>query len=446
MADIYVRSTDGNDTDNGSTWALAKATLLGAAGIDAAGDSIWLSQVHAESSATAQTIPFAGTKASPVRVIAGNDAAAPPTATATASVSTTGASAITLSGSAYFYGITFSAGSGAVNAPLTLNNVATTADAIEIFDTCSLISAGTGSASFVNVGANGASNSEPSETILLNTDMKVSGVAASIDVYGDLLWRGGSILSGNATTSKLFRAGSVSRPPSVTVEAVDFANMSASCPLVDATRAGKYRFFDCRMPASWTGGLITGTPTANFRAELINCDSADTNYRLWIEDYAGSIVDETTLVMTGGATDGTTPISWKMSTTANANEFTALLVSPEMVIWNETVGSSKTVTIEILHDSVTNLTDAEVWLQLIALNTSGAPLGSVVSDHRATPLTAAADQTASSAAWTTTGMTNPNKQKLSVTFTPQEKGLFVARVVLAKPSKIIFVNKEPVVT
>lgn len=446
MANIYVRSTDGSDADDGSTWALAKATLAGASVIDAAGDSIWLSQVHAESSATVQTIPFAGTKANPVKVIAGNDAAAPPTATATASVSTTGANAITLSGSAYFYGITFSAGSGAVNAPLTLNNVATTADTIEIFDTCSLMSAGTGTTSFINVGANGASNSEPSETILLNTDMKVSGAAASIDVYGDLLWRGGSILSGNATTGKLFRAGSVSRPPSVTVEAVDFANLSASCPMVDATRAGKFRFANCRLPASWTGGLITGTPTANFRAEMYNCDSADTNYRLRVEDYAGAITDETTLVRTSGATDGTTPISWKMVTTANANEFVAPLTSPDMAAWNEAVAVSKTVTVEILHDSLTNLTDAEIWLEVSYLGTSGVPLGSTASDHRATPLTTAADQTASTVAWTTTGMTNPNKQKLSVTFTPQEKGLFVGRVFLAKASKTVYVDCEMTVS
>lgn len=446
MADIYVRSTDGSDADNGSTWALAKATLAGAAGIDAAGDSIWLSQAHAESSAAAQTIPFAGTKASPVRVIAGNDAAAPPTTTATASVSTTGASAITISGSAYFYGIAFSAGSGAVNAPLTLNNVATNADALEIFDTCSLASTATGSASWINVGANGASNSEPSRTVWLNTDAKVSGAASSIDVYGDLQWRGGSILSGNGTTGKLFRAGSISRPPSVSVENVSFANLSASCPMVDATRAGKYRFANCRLPASWTGGLITGTPTANFRAEMYGCDSADTNYRLWVEDYAGTITDETTLVRTGGATDGTTPISWEMVTTANANELVAPLVSPEMAVWNETTAASKTVTVEILHDSATNLTDAEIWLEVSYLGTSGVPLGSTASDHRATPLTTAADQTASTVAWTTTGMTSPNKQKLSVTFTPQEKGLFVGRVFLAKASKTVYVDCEMTVS
>lgn len=445
MADIYVRSTDGNDADNGSTWALAKATLAGAAAIDAAGDSIYLSQAHAESSAAAQTIALAGTKSNPVRVIAGNDAAAPPTSTSTASVSTTGLNAITISGSAYFKGITFSCGSGVGNIQLNVNNVGTTADAIEVFEDCELIANANGATSVINI-CGGASNSETVKTILKNSHMKVTNASALIDVFGMFEWRGGSILSGNGSTGKLFRTGSTSRPMVSKISSVDFSNMSASCPMVEATRSGHWHFADCKLPASWTGGLITGTPTAGFRAEMFNCDSGDTNYRVWVEDYAGSIRDETTLVMTGGATDGTTAISWKMATTANANELVAPLVSPEMAIWNETTAASKTVTVEILHDSATALTDAEVWLEVEYLGTSGVPLGSVVSDKRATVLTTAANQTTSSATWTTTGMTNPNKQKLSVTFTPQEKGFFIGRAYLAKASKTIYVDCEMTVS
>jgi len=37
MTQLYVRSTDGSDSDNGTTWALAKATATGAAAIEAAG-------------------------------------------------------------------------------------------------------------------------------------------------------------------------------------------------------------------------------------------------------------------------------------------------------------------------------------------------------------------------------------------------------------------------
>jgi len=173
---------------------------------------------------------------------------------------------------------------------------------------------------------------------------------------------------------------------------------------------------------------------------MYNCDSADTNYRLWIEDYSGSIKHETTLVKTGGASDGTTPLSWKMATGADAEYPTIILKSGEIVRWNETTGSAITVTVDILHDSVTNLKDNEIWLEVMYLGTSGVPLGAFVDDAVADVLAAAADQAASSATWTTTGMANPNKQKLEVTFTPQEKGFIHAVVHMAKASYTVYVD------
>lgn len=201
-------------------------------------------------------------------------------------------------------------------------------------------------------------------------------------------------------------------------------------------------FTNCRTPTSWTGAPNSSALAQAQNVSMFNCDNADTNYKLWIEGYAGSIRDETTLVRTGGATDGTTAIAWKMVSNANANEPLSRLVSPEMAIWNETTGASKTVTVEILHDSSTALTDAEIWLEVDYLGTSGVPLGVRASDQRATIMTTPADQASSSATWTTTGMSNPNKQKLEVTFTPQEKGFFVGRVALAATSKTVYVDPE----
>lgn len=49
MADLYVRSTDGNNADDGSTWALAEADLHSTAW--AAGSRIFVSDVHSQSTA-----------------------------------------------------------------------------------------------------------------------------------------------------------------------------------------------------------------------------------------------------------------------------------------------------------------------------------------------------------------------------------------------------------
>jgi len=179
---------------------------------------------------------------------------------------------------------------------------------------------------------------------------------------------------------------------------------------------------------------------------MYNCDNADTNYQMWIEDYTGSVKHETTLIKTSGASDGTTGISWKMATTANAEYPILALKSPEFMVWNDTTGSSKTVTVDILHDSATNLTDAEVWLEVQYLGTSGYPDSTFISDAKADVLATAADQSTAGGTWTTTGMTNPNTQQLSVTFTPQEKGPFICRVLLAKASYTIYVDPLAVVS
>lgn len=120
-----------------------------------------------------------------------------------------------------------------------------------------------------------------------------------------------------------------------------------------------------------------------------------------------------------------------------------VLRSPEIMVWNDTTGSSKTLTIEILHDNATALKDNEVWVDAIYLGSSSYPLGTLVSDG-ASFVATAANQTTSSATWTTTGMSNPNKQKLSVTFTPQLKGFVIARVIVAKASYTLYV--DPVAT
>src|SRR3972149_1862147 len=137
MATGYVRSTDGNNVDAGSTWELAKLDGAGAAAIDTAGDTIWFSQVHAESTAAAVTWNWAGTTSSQVKLLCGNDSAEPPTALATTgTVTTSGAGSnlsIAASGDTYIYGLTFVCGSGATNT-CTINTGVS--GAITDYDTC----------------------------------------------------------------------------------------------------------------------------------------------------------------------------------------------------------------------------------------------------------------------------------------------------------------------
>ena len=61
------------------------------------------------------------------------------------------------------------------------------------------------------------------------------------------------------------------------------------------------------------------------------------------------------------------------------------------------------------------------------------------NDAAASYLSSAADQESSGETWDTTGMTNPNKQRLAVSITPREEGVIHATVRLAKASKTVYV-------
>jgi hypothetical protein len=445
MAGIYVRSTDGSNADNGSTWALAKLDGAGAAAIDAAGDTIYLSQSHAESTAAAITWAWAGTAGNPTKVICANDGAEPPTAAATtATVSTTGASNITITGHAYHYGITFNAGSSTNAASILAHNASNES---QVYEKCKFVLNNSSTTSRIRMGQ--VNDGGCQEIKWKGCDAKFGQSQQRIDLRAKFSWDGGTFLSGTTSPASVFVLGSRS-VTTVIISGVDFSNLGSSVSIIDeSTRQPvKFGLRNCKLPASWSGSLWSASPSCvGMRAEMHNCDSADTNYRLWVEDYSGSIKHETTIVKSGGASDGTTAYSWKMASSANASYPFAPLESPEIIgRWNTTVGSSITVTIDILHDSLTNLTDSEVWIEAQYLGSSGFPLGTFLSDAKADPLVAAADQTASTATWTTTGLTNPNKQKLSVTFTPQEAGYLQAKVFLAKASKTVYVDPDLQVT
>lgn len=432
----YVRSTDGNDADNGSTWALANATLSGAMSDQVAGDRIWVSDNHAESTAGSTTITCPGTTTSPCQILCGDDAAEPPTSlatTGTVSLSATGT--ITINGSLYCYGLSFS-GRFIALARSTTN--------IQTYENC-VFTNDFSSAGNISIGV--PSSAEGSITTWVNCTAKITTTGTVLIVVdnGRFYWRGGSIGASSVTPSSGILQN-VNRGGNSYIEGVDFSNFGSTVNLiVSGTNESSFTYFiNCKLPASWSGSLIGSTPGAASRVEMWNCSAGDVNYAMWIEDFFGTIKHETTLVRTGGASDGSTTISWKMATTANAEYPLMLLYSPPIYVYNTTTGSSKTLTVEILHDSVTALTDAEIWLEVEYQGTSGFPLALFVDDAKSDVIASAADQTSSSETWTTTGMTNPNKQKLSVTFTPQEIGVYICRVCVAKASYTVYV--DPLVT
>lgn len=442
MADIYLSSVDGDDGDDGSTWALAKATLAAALTAAGAGGTVYVDNAHAETQASAMTLTSPGTAASPVRVLCvdrtGNPE--PPTALATtATVSTTGNSAMTFAGFAFVYGVTFSVGSG--NNGLAFANFTSISPWYWIIESGSIQLGSIHGGVRIFVGANSV-GSDDCGLELVNSTLKFGNAAEGVVLRCPMLWRNSAALAAGGTTpTTLFLSPAGAAPYGrLRASGVDFSDFGSGNNLVQVgVDFNRYDFENCKLGSSVSVATGTFAGQGGTKIRVVNCDSADTSYRYHKQDYQGTITQETTIVRTGGASDGTTPVSRKMESTANAHIF-APLESDPVVFWNETVGSSVTVTVETVTDNVT-LTDKEAWVEVEYLGTSGFPLA-LFADDRASNnnahLGSGTNQTTSSETWTTTGLTTPVKQKLSVTFTPQEKGLIRARVMLAKASTTMY--------
>jgi len=433
----YVRSTDGSDASDGLTWANAKATLVGALAVAAAGERIWVSQVHAETQTTEMALTSAGTAASPIDILCGNDGAEPPTALATtATVTVTSGGNINFAGFAYSYGLSFSVGTLDNNRMYSWESASPWA---WTYEQCVFTLNTTHPNPRYLIG-NWANNADDQRIRFVNSKPRFGATTQAIECQrGFIEFIGGAAADTGTVPTTLFKSdyAQAAQFAVTQLRGVDLSAFGSGKNLVAVSSPGIYVFSNCKLGASVAVTTGTNPGQGGPLVWLDNCDSADTQYRMQRHQYEGDVYSETTVVRTGGASDGTTPLAHKMVSSANA-KFSFPLYGPEMVIWNDAVGSSQTVTCEILHDSVTNLQDDEVWLETEYLGTSGFPLSLFANDRAADILATPADQAASSETWTTTGMTNPNKQKLVTTQTPQEKGWYRCRVALAKASYTVY--------
>lgn len=434
MAIIYVRSTDGNNADNGSTWALAKATLAGAQAIAAAGDDVDGSQVHAESTAGPVSLDFPGTDSAPVRVMCGNDGAQPPTSAATSAVvATSDSNSISInpgSGVVYYRGFTFipgNSGSPGGGAYLGITEGAGTT----MLESCSLQTPSPSSGAIMLVGGASASF-----TRFVNVTVKFGAAGQSMVIGGYFHWNGGSLLAGGTSPTTLLTDAAAQN---VLIENVDLSQADPAMNLCDNNGQNRnIKFRDCKLPASWAGALNLSTPGYGSVFDLMNCDSAGTTHKLHRQTAFGDVYDESTIVRTGGGA-----ISFKFATNANAGFPEKALRAPEVVVWARS--GSRTITLEFVHDSLSALNNDDIWFEAAYLGASGAPLGSVATTAKASPFASASAHTSSSATWTTSGLTNPKKQKMAVTVTTAIDGYVHIVTHMTKASYTVYVD-EPQVT
>jgi hypothetical protein len=307
------------------------------------------------------------------------------------------------------------------------------------FDNCSLrlnSTATTNRIYLANQGAAGGSYVEWN-----NTTVSFASALQGIDITCPLKWSNTPAAVLGTVPSTLFTFSVNSRGGGVNCAGVDLSALGSGKIIAGALTAAigvPLRFLDCKLDAAVTKSTVPASHGST-EVDFVRSAASGVNYTVHSHRIAGLLTEETTIVRTGGASDGTTPIAWKIVTTANCN-YSMPFECPPIAIWNDTTGSSVTATVEGVWGGGAVPLDNDIWLEVEYLGDASSPQGWFVNDGTPDLLTAAANQTSSSETWG--GSTT--KFKLGISFTPQQKGWLYARVKCAKLSSTFYI--DPLVT
>ena len=408
-----------------------------------AGNNFFIANNHAETQSTALSIAPPGTNANynPSLIYSVDTTNAPPTnadISAGASISTTGASALTFSSSNnvswYIYGVTFNAGSGANTANLIPGQGGTFNASIVVYDTCTFNLTNT-NASQILLGSLSGVGLTSDNIRFINCVATFGATTQSVSWDScQGAWIGGSFAATGSVPVTFLKGGS-SHAGAYLFRDVDFSAITGTLLNVSSTSQGFIKLQNCKLGTGVI--LVGGTPNAAYDpyVAIHNSDSASTNYRYYYQTGFGTAQQETTVVRTGSsATNGTTPISWNITTSANAKFPTMPFISEEIAQWSDLTTGSHTVTFYLTTNTTLNNNDC--WAEIETLGTSGFPLGVVTTSRMALLGTPAALMTDSS----TWGGSITNKYSITLTYTAVNKGPIKARISVAKASVTVYVD------
>jgi hypothetical protein len=388
-----------------AAWGAPHARLANAlaSGWAAAGDKIYLSNVHAETQASLLTLTFPGTAAAPNKVLCVDpNGAVPPgegDLQTTASIATTGAFGQTFSGAAYIYGVMFNVGTSGGGQFFSVITLFTEI----VFVNCAIKLNGTTSSNRIQFGSSGAVGQR---FRLLNTQVSFGSVLQSLALYNcRFVWENTPNAVLGSLPTNLFQQSST--PNSYTVEArirgVDLSALTTGKSLVLGTipTPQTFNFSNCRLGAgvaAFSGTIPSGSGVV---VDLQNCDDSASgkNYRTERYSYGGSQVLDAAVRRTGGATNGATAYSFKI-VCASAALWQAPFEALPIAVWEPTLGSAVTLGFALLSDGAAALLNDEIWFDLEYLGAAGYPLSSLASSTKTNILSAGAVYAADSvSAW-----------------------------------------------
>jgi hypothetical protein len=381
MADWFCRSA-ATGTAAGTSWTNAKTTLSATLTGAAAGDRVWVADDHNESTASAITLTSPGTISNPCFIYSVDHTIASPgtgnlksdpynTGTpACARVTTTGASNITMAGIAYCFGIVFYAGSGATAAGIVNSGPWT-------LDSCSLRHiATTGNTAAIQVNSDAP--------VFINTTVQFSSTLDRISFTNHFQWLNTNVSSailGATIPTSIFRSSS--SMGIVEIDSVDLSALTGSLFLAPTTDL-LAEIRNCNMGSGFT--IFSANPTVRKVNVLVtNSDSSATNYRQQQDGYFGSLIQDTTVIRTGGTSDGTTAWSWLLTSKADVKWVYPFETFP-LPVWNATTAADVTVTLHGIINAAAVPNNDDIWARVIYPGSASFPLGTFKTNTKANNL------------------------------------------------------------
>ena len=183
----------------------------------------------------------------------------------------------------------------------------------QYYDTCQFNINGNNAGSGVQLRS--GSIAQTQRFTWFNTTVSFAGAGNSgIQFYGcDFRWLKTPTAFGGTAPNTLSPAEAAERTCFVLMDGVDISALSTKTIFGSVLQGLNAQLINCKLPASIT--LVSGALVGQ-TYDFINCASSGIAYNQTRVTYQGTLTASTTV--TNGATDGTTPISWQVVSTANA--------------------------------------------------------------------------------------------------------------------------------
>lgn len=242
---------------------------------------------------------------------------------------------------------------------------------------------------------------------------------------GSFKWIGGSFsISGGSVNTNLFDFDSTDEGANIYVEGVDFQHLDSGDYLIsEPIDRSIVTFVGCKVPSAM-GGLVTGTIVdTQAEATFLNVSSADIQLDIAAYRYCGLVTDETSIYL--GASEKALEFDCNSNVEAGLDGL-------KYTLFRRYCSANPTLTVEMVCDEATALTDNDVWLEIYGPDDTTGAL-SLITTTKASDIINPTTLTSSSETWTgTSGFTDEQKRKISKALTGYQAGIYRIDVVVAK--------------